>query len=481
MNALTTRPVPGPLPGRAASRAMAGCGLAAIIASVATVADARFVFLATGLWALVIVLLPVAMARDYDLFSIWSFVMLTVVLGVTVRGACLSFGYPDAGRLDQLYFLGREPAFFFRGAGILLAGLVFLTLGYIARSPVAVPRPLSIGTAWLAWCCGILLAVSSAATLLYVQRTGGWESGDWSGKRTVIPDLDLAGTGYQSHGGLRFLASLAVFGHVLALAAALGRRPGERLWWALAALLLLVASVVPFHASLRTTVALQLCLPAAMIYYSGRRHAIGSLAAAGVTLLLAIYLMTALRPVSDDREADLGLPTVAKLFDAAVLNRNQIELPKTAHIVAAVPGELPLEYGRTIGRWLLAPIPRSLWPDKPVITPGPIVGHTLYDQRVAGVPPSLVAEWYWNFHWPGVIMGSFGLGWLLRRVQGRFQAIRGGDPMRAALFVAGPMTLGFEAVGGSIGSGLFRAALHTLVMLALLYWARERRDPTPTS
>ena len=70
-------------------------------------------FLATGLWALAIVLLPLAMDRDYDLFSMWTFVLLTVLIGVTLRGACLSFGYPDADRLDQLYLLGREPAYFF--------------------------------------------------------------------------------------------------------------------------------------------------------------------------------------------------------------------------------------------------------------------------------------------------------------------------------------------------------------------------------
>jgi hypothetical protein len=87
-----------------------------------------------------------------------------------------------------------------------------------------------------------------------------------------------------------------------------------------------------------------------------------------------------------------------------------------------------------------------------------------------------VAELYWNFHWPGVIIGAFGLGVLLRRVQARFQAARGGDPMRAALFVAGPMVLGFEAVGSSIGSGLFRAGLHTLVMLVLLTLVRDRHS-----
>lgn len=444
-------------------------GLAAIAATAATIGNTRHIFLATGLWALTLMLIPVALAAEqggrYDWFSVWSFVALTVVLGVTIRGACLSFGYPDRDRLDELYFLGREPAFFVTPAVALLAGLSMLTLGYLARVPVADSThdwradPLQLRRVCLA-----LLAISIGATLLYVKRTGGWETGDWTAKRTPIPDADLGGTGYQSHGELRFLASLAIFGHVLALAGRL------RL---LAAALLVAACVVPFYASLRTTVALQLCLPVAMMYYAGRRSMVAPAAAVGAALALIVYVMTVLRPA----DGELAPPTLTRVFDATVLNRNQIDLPKTAQIIHAVPGELPFAWGSTIARWALAPFPRGLWPDKPVIPPGPAIGRAIYDQPVAGVPPALVAECYWNGHWPGVLIGSFALGMLLRWVQSRFHAVRGGDPLRAALFVAGPMTVGFEAVGSSIGSGLFRAALSTLVMLALLRLIKERPRP----
>ncbi len=459
------------LPPRPASWLTAAGGLGAVVASFAILADERFLFLATGLWALVIVLLPVALDRDYDPFSPWSFVVLTVLIGLTLRGACLSFGFPDADRLDHLYFLGREPAFFFGPAAWLLAGLLMLTLGFVAvrfpqRPPVHPATPHHPGR--LVALGLVLLAVSAAATILYIQRTGGPASGDWSAKRTVIPDLDLAGAGYQSHGGLRFLASLAVFGHLLVLAEALAPATSarNRPWLlVLAGALLLVSCVVPFYASLRTTVAMNLCLSAALVFYAGRRLRVAFLGAAVVVALLAVYLMTALRPGGGG--SDLATPTLGRVFEAAVINRNQIELPKTAHLLEAVPDRLPLQYGKTIARWVLAPVPRSLWPDKPVIPPGPEIGHTVYGQRVAGVPPSLVAELHWNFHLPGVLVGAFGLGLLLRGVASRFRP-RPGDLLGAALYVAGPMTMGFEMVGGSIGSGLFRAALQTGVMLGLL-------------
>ncbi|MCB1229924.1 MAG: hypothetical protein KDN19_06645 [Verrucomicrobiae bacterium] len=467
------------LPNRPATAMLWLAALGAMAASVATlgVAD-RFLFLATGLWALAIVLLPVARDREYPLFSMWSFAALTVVLGVTLRGACLSFGFPDESRLDALFFLGHEPAFFFPAAGWLLLGLAMLTLGWMA-----IPFQRKNARKWdcdggrLVAVALLLLAISSVATVWFIQRNGGLASGEWSAKRAVIPDLDLVGAGYESHGGLRFVASLAMFGHLLALVPVMSPATAPRnrvLLGALAVALLGVACLVPFYASLRTTVALNLVSSAAMIAIHSRpRTRLAVLSAAIAVALIGVWVMTALRPSNPnaDREA-LAAPTFARIFEAAVINRNQIELPKTAHILNAVPEELPFQYGKTIARWALAPIPRSLWPDKPVIPPGPEIGRAVYGQRVAGVPPGMVAELDWNFGWPGIAVGSFGLGMLMRWLQARF--FSRDDLLRTALFVAGPMTLGFEAIGSSLGSGLFRAALQTAVMAGLILLVKTR-------
>lgn len=471
-------------PGRAAAGFAVAAALGGALATAAMVREERYVFLATGLWALALMLVPYARADRPGLFSVWSFVFLTVGVGVTARGACLTLGHPDAGRLDELYFRGREAAFFVEPALALLMGLGMLMLGHEWRCRQPAPVTVGpIGLDRLRLVCVALLGVSTVATWLYLSRTGGWQGGDWSGKRTPIPGLEVAGTGYQSHGGLRFAASLAGFGHVLAMAGWFAAPAGKRIGWAvLAAVLLLVAAVVPFHASLRTPLVLLLAMPVAMAYLAGKRFRPAWLVATVVVALTINQAVTAFRSAGDDRDASVGPPTPVALFDAAVLNRNQIELPKTAHLYEAVGRELPLAWGATVARWALAPIPRSLWPDKPVIQPGPIVGQTLYDQPVAGVPPSLVGELFWNYHWPGVIVGSFLIGLGLRAVQTAFQPVRGGDPMRAALFVAGPMTMGFEMIGGSIGSGLFRGFLQTATMLGLLWLARERRsDSSPAS
>ncbi len=461
-----------------AARLMGVVTLGAVVASVGALIEGRLLFLATGLWALAILLLPVARDRDYPLFSMWSFVLLTAGIGVTLRGACLSLGFPDGQRLDALFFLGREPAYFYPAAAWLLLGLMMLTLGWLAvPSRAKSSRPMRCDPGKLVALALLTLAISTAATVIYIQRTGGLESGDWSAKRTVIPDLELAGSGYQSHGGMRFLASLAMFGHLLVLVPLLtpGTSAKNRWWLGILALSLLVmACVVPFYASLRTPLAMNLAMSAAMFTLYGQpRTRVVVLSTALVTAMVGVWTVTVMRPSNP-----AGGATLPGLFEAAVINRNQIDVPKTAHILAAVPDELPPQWGKTLARWVLAPIPRSLWPDKPVIPPGPEIGRAVYDQPVAGVPPGMVAEWYWNFGWPGILVGSFALGGLLRWLHERFFSRV--DLARGALYVAGPMTLGFEAVGGSIGSGYFRAALQMAVMFALLKLACPRvREPHP--
>jgi len=460
-----------------ASVLMAFGAILAITASAAVLVDNRWVFTAAGLWALVIVLLPVAMNRRYDPFSIWSFVMLTVIVGVSLRGICMSFGFPDAERLDHLFFRGQSGAYFFPAAACLLLGLLMLTAGYLAwpfrprTRSVLSPHRGRIALVGLA-----TLAVSGLATFWFIQKTGGFDSALWTAKRTVIPDVELAGSGYQSFGGLRFVAGLAIFAHLLVLAEALspGRPRGRILFGMLALALLIIACIVPFYASLRTTVAINLCMTAAMLWYAGHRFSKIILPGIGLAIVVAVYAMTALRPGVSDAENGLSSPTPTRAFTAAVINRNQIELAKTAHIMQAVGDELSLQHGKTIARWALAPIPRSLWRDKPVIPPGPEIGHEVYGQPVAGVPPSLVGELYWNFHLPGVIVGAFGFGLLLRFLQARIAPIDG-NLLVTTIYVAGPMTLGFEAVGSSIGSGLFRAVLQSAVMLALVLIVTKRQ------
>jgi oligosaccharide repeat unit polymerase len=67
-----------------------------------------------------------------------------------------------------------------------------------------------------------------------------------------------------------------------------------------------------------------------------------------------------------------------------------------------------------------SPIPRTWWPDKPLPL-GIYLTDTFYfpgeatvSDGVGGIPPSWLGELYWNFHIPGILIGSFILGMICR-------------------------------------------------------------------
>jgi len=71
-------------------------------------------------------------------------------------------------------------------------------------------------------------------------------------------------------------------------------------------------------------------------------------------------------------------------------------------ILARVPSEIDLLYGRSYLTLLTTPIPRAWWPEKPRST-GAEVGE-IFLNTLAPTPPGVIGEAYWNFHIPGVVL-----------------------------------------------------------------------------
>jgi hypothetical protein len=75
---------------------------------------------------------------------------------------------------------------------------------------------------------------------------------------------------------------------------------------------------------------------------------------------------------------------------------------------------MPFVYGATIPLWAL--IPRAVWPGKPEVGGGGSVVSDFTGFKVAegtSIGPGQVLEFYINFGIPGVLIGFFGLGYLL--------------------------------------------------------------------
>jgi hypothetical protein len=123
-----------------------------------------------------------------------------------------------------------------------------------------------------------------------------------------------------------------------------------------------------------------------------------------------------------DRLADTFLdfgwfnPNDDKHREAIDLRLNQNELVGAAEERIAT-GQVPKLQGETFALALIAPIPRLLWPDKPVVAGsgdvvGDITGRTYTDETSVGV--GQVLEFFINFGWTGELLCFIAFGIICR-------------------------------------------------------------------
>ena len=447
--------------------------LLAIGLSLLSFAEPSCFYAAVGLGALGIMILPAACSARYDLCSTWSFTALSVVIGLTLRGVYISLELPDEATIDFLFLMGEKPGFFLWPALLLLCGLGVMAFGYVVVRPRGSGRITE--RKWnktrLYLLVYLLLIVSVVSTVSFIQLTGGFNIERLSAKRTLLMDVDAIDI-HHTYGTLRLLASLGIFAHLLVLADCL-RPSTSGLFYKLplAFVLFVTSCILPFYASTRTPIAVYFCLSASMLYYSGRSLPKMRIALLVFVALAAVHLMTALRQAGEGPLIDFSIGS--EVLNSLVVDRNNIGLCKTGHIINGIPDLLEYKWGETIWVWFVAPIPREVWPGKPIMGGEALtIGDVIFNSGISGVPPGYIVEMYWNFHVPGVLIGCLLLGMMLRVFYERFRPVRGGDPFSIALYVAGPMQMGFLVLGHSLGYGIFHTVINTTIMMAMLRFVR---------
>src|SRR5262249_4845655 len=149
-------------------------------------------------------------------------------------------------------------------------------------------------------------------------------------------------------------------------------------------------------------------------------------------------------PLEDRIDRTLGIYRNFKWFDSSDyqhanalddrLNQNYFVGLAAARIEQ---GSVDYLYGRSLWEGLIAFVPRALWPDKPVTSGSPkivseMTGLKLNEDTSWGV--GNVMEFYINFGIPGLVVGFFLLGFLLRALDRYVAAsLSRGDFGRACL------------------------------------------------
>jgi hypothetical protein len=177
---------------------------------------------------------------------------------------------------------------------------------------------------------------------------------------------------------------------------------------------------------------------------------------------------------------DLASPTHVMALDAR-LNQNFLV---GAGVMSLESSGMPFAYGATIPLWAL--IPRVVWPGKPQVGGGGSIVSDLTGIPIAegtSVGPGNVLEFYINFGIPGVLIGFFGLGYLLMRLDKGIMRSLAANDTRGVLLRAMPGLMLLQPQGNllEILVGCVAAYLTARLIIPLRFFhvqltARPRRQ-----
>jgi len=364
--------------------------------------------------------LPLILRREVELFEPIWLVVLTVMVGVTTKAFYLFLG-PQ----EQVDFLLVNI-----GTGELLTatcvidvGLILFVIGYLSGSLRLdfIQRRRQAATAadrWspgrLAIVVGVLLGIGVISWVLFLQRLdptlASWT--DLSGKRFVEVEgatISRGALGYLRWGILCIeLAFYLVFVQWVASRRSVRSRLGM-----VVAALAVFATVFPIFASERRGLAFLVvrCIIIWMcIRGLPRVRSVVVLVAVTVLTMSVVYGLRS-KPAGHGMASTLNLENIAR---TTIGGRDALGLAKTAVLLEAVPREIEYQHGRTLLTWLVAPVPRSMWPEKPAIGVGIELGEAIYGTAGAGVPPGIVGELHLNFGYIGVFIGLLMTGLIIR-------------------------------------------------------------------
>ena len=173
------------------------------------------------------------------------------------------------------------------------------------------------------------------------------------------------------------------------------------------------------YSSSRTNLLALIIVNLIMIHHLIRKFKLTNLVVIFAAVILLSSAIVGIRNTRNDvYNALLESIQVTKTLQSIVSSRDLADITTVAHIVRYVEDTGDLRLGKTFINLLTRFIPRSLWPDKP-LNVGVEVSDLFYDDALGrrndtGVPPSIIAELFWNFHIVGVIFGMLIFGIVIR-------------------------------------------------------------------
>ena len=103
------------------------------------------------------------------------------------------------------------------------------------------------------------------------------------------------------------------------------------------------------------------------------------------------------------------------VLGVVLASNNFVSIGKTSIVVDSIPDQFDYLYGESYFYWVYAAVPRAIWPNKPPVKLGLILGPKIFGSNLnTGVPPGAIGEAYINFGIYGVVFVLFLTGAFLR-------------------------------------------------------------------
>lgn len=434
--------------------------------------------------ATAIVLLP-WFANDYRLFSAWTPTTASVIVGANLHSWGIVLRYPDQDTVQRIFLLSRDVDWLISTSWLYLLGILTVTVCYVmathlfgTRQESAQRGGLLLSSASLATravpVASALLAVSLLSLGLFVWQTGGLSGNSVSAKRTVIPGLSFDPEEFRTFGYLRFFNAGAVVATGILLYAWREKLAKPRYSFAIVVSVALSVAY-PFYASNRSDIIGVVLAILVVLWVANVRIPRSTLLALVLIPMFVIGFATIARNTASETPESLTSTVLEGVVEPLVATQNYADLAKTAHIAAAVPDQLEHRNGSTYLAWLVAPVPRALWPEKPIIGTGPLIGTQIYGNARSGVPPGLFGEAVLNFGVLGLLIVSSLFGGIIAAAD-RWIYLRQNDPAAVIMYAVGLYRIGEFGLGQSLGEALLNSALgFALALPAVTSWLGRRR------
>ena len=454
-------------------------GLLAAVLAVVFGAGNEFLLVALSICVLILPAIYQYLSIDRELFSPMNLVFFNLFIGVFLQTLVLCF-YNEFGK-NSLYL---DPAIDFEkivvGLSAIGISIFFFVIGYsfnpggvglgahrdnYARYEVTIADVTKKRIVVLAILFGVVSLVSVIYFFLAFDVLG-----DLS-RYSVKRHSESGGRAGIARFGMKFsqIACVIVFAYHLSCKAR-GKRSGTL---GLFVVLLALASVGPFVSSSRSALIYLLIGVFAVHHYTTGGWRIKEMRNAVILILVVLLSLGALRFVQQrsisfaEYEEEVGL--VGSVGRIAASN-NFLGVKKTASLIDMVPSNVPHTYGSTYFLWLIAPVPRAIWEEKPVVRIGGVLGSTVFGTRESnGIPPGFVGEAYLNFGWFGIPLAAILFGAMVRRFYESYGRKAYSHSRSLLIYSLLFPIVAFASVSGDF-TGFVSRAGQTLIPLVIAFW-----------